>query len=371
MQYHYNWCIIIIITVFYSWSPSTPPPTWTRMWTLSPSSSIMLIVHYHHPHQSLSPSSSPSIITILISHLHQSLSSSSILIPIKDHHLHPHQSSASIIVILLNDNHPHQWSSSSPSIILINYLYPHQSSSSSVIVILTHPHPHQWSPSSSMIIFIPDMTFAVDWALKNNYLSSSPASIIILISHPHQSLSSSLILIPINDHHPHQWSSSSPSIVVTIPTIIHHRHPQGGSWFPGGTDAATPTSSTQATPVAISAPNLEVLMQKFQKLSFHDQHSVTTHCTLAILDQMRAFVESNSPYLPQVPPIAFLFELMQNALNLNGLMTFVVDVSIWSFRGWGGKKEKKSLCDFTALEWTLLIIPWKKTHPPKKWDSRC
>ena len=41
-------------------------------------------------------------------------------------------------------------------------------------------------------------------------------------------------------------------------------------------------------------------MQKFQKLSYHDQHSVTTQCTTAVLDQMKAFVDGNSSFLPQV-----------------------------------------------------------------------
>ncbi|XP_070173165.1 mediator of RNA polymerase II transcription subunit 12-like protein isoform X2 [Littorina saxatilis] len=95
----------------------------------------------------------------------------------------------------------------------------------------------------------------------------------------------------------------------------------------GGADVAAPASGGSTTPSnTISPANLEVLMQKFQKLSYHDQHSVTAQCTTAILDQMRGFVECNSPYLPQVQPIAFLFELMQHALNLNGLMTFVVDL---------------------------------------------
>ncbi|XP_076454432.1 mediator of RNA polymerase II transcription subunit 12-like protein [Babylonia areolata] len=102
-----------------------------------------------------------------------------------------------------------------------------------------------------------------------------------------------------------------------------------GGGTAGAESSSMPSSSSGgnvATPAAISGPNLEALMQKFQKLSYHDQHSVTKHCTVAILDQMKAYVDNNSTFLPQVQPIAFLFELMQQALNLNGLMKFIVDL---------------------------------------------
>ena len=79
---------------------------------------------------------------------------------------------------------------------------------------------------------------------------------------------------------------------------------------------------------AVTTANCEALMNKFQALSYHDQHSVTAQCVTALLNQMRTFVEGNSSLLPQLQPIAFLLELMQHALNLNGLMSFVVDVRL-------------------------------------------
>jgi hypothetical protein len=53
------------------------------------------------------------------------------------------------------------------------------------------------------------------------------------------------------------------------------------------TPSSFPTPTTSGTPAIISPANLEVLMQKFQKLSYHDQHVVTAQCTTAILDQMK------------------------------------------------------------------------------------
>ncbi|KAL8595943.1 hypothetical protein ACOMHN_018255 [Nucella lapillus] len=98
----------------------------------------------------------------------------------------------------------------------------------------------------------------------------------------------------------------------------------------GTAENTTPSSSSANTmssiPAAISGANLESLMAKFQKLSYHDQHSVTSQCTTAILEQMKAFLDNTSPVLPQVQPIAFLFELMQQALNLSGLLKFIVDL---------------------------------------------
>ena len=73
--------------------------------------------------------------------------------------------------------------------------------------------------------------------------------------------------------------------------------------------------------------NLEVLLSKFQKLSFYDQHVVTAQCAMAVLEQINNFTSGNSTYLPQVDNISYLFDLMEFSMNINHLLEFSVQVS--------------------------------------------
>lgn len=91
-----------------------------------------------------------------------------------------------------------------------------------------------------------------------------------------------------------------------------------------GESIATP-SSAPSTP---TAPNFDSMMQKFEKLSYFDQHQVTAQCTSAVLDQIKSFTAGNSSYLPLGDNISFLFDLMQAALNINGLLDFIIRVSV-------------------------------------------
>ena len=75
-----------------------------------------------------------------------------------------------------------------------------------------------------------------------------------------------------------------------------------------------------------SSTNLEMIYTKFQKLSYYDQHAATWTCANAILEQFQSFSSGSSQYLPVVENIAFLFDLMENALNINGMISFAVQV---------------------------------------------
>ncbi|KAK6194758.1 hypothetical protein SNE40_000324 [Patella caerulea] len=75
---------------------------------------------------------------------------------------------------------------------------------------------------------------------------------------------------------------------------------------------------------APSLPNLEAIFLKFQRLSFFDEHAVTNQCVNAVMEQMRSFIDGNSSYLPLVDHVAYLFDMMEYAMNINGLIDFVV-----------------------------------------------
>lgn len=94
------------------------------------------------------------------------------------------------------------------------------------------------------------------------------------------------------------------------------------------TTVSGPLTNPTPTSTVVATPNLEAMVQKFQKLSYYDQHVVTAQCTAAVREQLRIFVAGNSSYLPLVEHISFLFDLMQSALNLSGLMDFILQVFI-------------------------------------------
>ncbi|CAL1546445.1 unnamed protein product [Lymnaea stagnalis] len=82
------------------------------------------------------------------------------------------------------------------------------------------------------------------------------------------------------------------------------------------------TPSTSGT--TVTSPNFDSMQQKFSKLSYFDQHQVTAQCTSAVLDQIKSFTAGNSSYLPLGDNISFLFDLMQSALNISGLLDFII-----------------------------------------------
>ncbi|XP_014230379.1 mediator of RNA polymerase II transcription subunit 12-like isoform X1 [Trichogramma pretiosum] len=69
--------------------------------------------------------------------------------------------------------------------------------------------------------------------------------------------------------------------------------------------------------------NFEAITQKFQNLSYFDQHVVTWQCATQVVDMLNTFVTGSS-YLPVQEHVAFLFDLMELSLSINAL----IDISI-------------------------------------------
>lgn len=75
------------------------------------------------------------------------------------------------------------------------------------------------------------------------------------------------------------------------------------------------------------ATNLEATFNKFQKLSYYDQHAVTSQCAATVLEQINTFMTATPGYLPLVDNVSYLFDLMEYSLNINGVIEFCIQVS--------------------------------------------
>lgn len=74
------------------------------------------------------------------------------------------------------------------------------------------------------------------------------------------------------------------------------------------------------------ASHLELLFTKFHKLTYFDQHVVTSQCRNAVLEQFNSFNSKNSTLLPQVENISYLFDLMEHSMDVHNLLEFSVQV---------------------------------------------
>ena len=74
--------------------------------------------------------------------------------------------------------------------------------------------------------------------------------------------------------------------------------------------------------------NYEAMFTRFQKLSYHDQHAVTSACANTVVEVVSGFAASNSSYLPLIDNISYLFDLMEYCYNVSGLMDFMIQVSV-------------------------------------------
>lgn len=70
--------------------------------------------------------------------------------------------------------------------------------------------------------------------------------------------------------------------------------------------------------------NFESTSSKCQSLCYFDQHFVTWQCAVSVQEMLNSFAMGNSNYLPVAEHVAFLFDLMEVALNIYG----VIDVCI-------------------------------------------
>ncbi|XP_015113779.1 mediator of RNA polymerase II transcription subunit 12 isoform X2 [Diachasma alloeum] len=72
--------------------------------------------------------------------------------------------------------------------------------------------------------------------------------------------------------------------------------------------------------------NFEAITQKFQNLSYFDQHVVTWQCATQVIEMLNVFALSGSSYLPVQEHVAFLFDLMELALNIYGLIDVCIQI---------------------------------------------
>ncbi|XP_075058071.1 mediator of RNA polymerase II transcription subunit 12-like protein isoform X2 [Mixophyes fleayi] len=73
-------------------------------------------------------------------------------------------------------------------------------------------------------------------------------------------------------------------------------------------------------------PNLENTFSRLQHLSYYDQHHVTSQISSNVLEQITSFASGTSYHLPLAPHVQLIFDLMEPALNINGLIDFAVQL---------------------------------------------
>lgn len=66
--------------------------------------------------------------------------------------------------------------------------------------------------------------------------------------------------------------------------------------------------------------NFESTTNKCKNMPYFDQHAVTYQCAVTVQEMMNSFALGNSNYLPVQEHVAFLFDLMEMALNIYGLL---------------------------------------------------
>uniref|UniRef100_H3A096 Mediator complex subunit 12L n=1 Tax=Latimeria chalumnae TaxID=7897 RepID=H3A096_LATCH len=73
-------------------------------------------------------------------------------------------------------------------------------------------------------------------------------------------------------------------------------------------------------------PTLETVFTKLQLLSYFDQHQVTSQISSNVLEQITSFASGTSYHLPLAHHIQLIFDLMESALNINGLLDFAIQL---------------------------------------------
>lgn len=72
--------------------------------------------------------------------------------------------------------------------------------------------------------------------------------------------------------------------------------------------------------------NFESTLSRFQSLPFFDQNSVTVSCATTCIEMLSGLGMGTANYLPLVESIAFLFDLMEMALNVHGMIEFIIQL---------------------------------------------
>nr|KAF6478103.1 mediator complex subunit 12L [Molossus molossus] len=73
-------------------------------------------------------------------------------------------------------------------------------------------------------------------------------------------------------------------------------------------------------------PTLETVFTKLQLLSYFDQHQVTSQISSNVLEQITSFASGTSYHLPLAHHVQLIFDLMEPALNINGLIDFATQL---------------------------------------------
>ncbi|KAM8953143.1 mediator of RNA polymerase II transcription subunit 12-like protein [Pelodytes ibericus] len=75
-----------------------------------------------------------------------------------------------------------------------------------------------------------------------------------------------------------------------------------------------------------SFPTVESMFTRLQHLSYFDQHHVTSQISGNILEQITSFASGTSYHLPLAHHVQLIFDLMEPALNINGLIDFAIQL---------------------------------------------
>lgn len=72
--------------------------------------------------------------------------------------------------------------------------------------------------------------------------------------------------------------------------------------------------------------NFESTTTRFQAMTYFDQHAVTWQCSSNVLEMIRNFASGGSNYLPVQEHVAYLFDLMETAVNIYGLIELCMSI---------------------------------------------
>lgn len=68
------------------------------------------------------------------------------------------------------------------------------------------------------------------------------------------------------------------------------------------------------------------VIQRFQNLSYYDQHYVSYQCGQTMIEMLSAFANSNANYLPLPEYVSFLFDLTGLSLNIQGILDWCLQI---------------------------------------------
>lgn len=72
--------------------------------------------------------------------------------------------------------------------------------------------------------------------------------------------------------------------------------------------------------------NFESTLTKCQSMCYFDQHVVTWQCAVTVQEMLNSFAAGSSCYLPVAEHVSFLFDLMEVALNIHGLIDMCIHI---------------------------------------------